>query len=174
MKSKTATLLKILNVLAWITFLGLMAKAGAIIISYCVSLYNPEGTKNLYNGLDLQSLRQYNFWHYNLSLAFLVALTILESYIAFLVTRILSRIKLVDPFTADISNLMQRVSYYLLSTWIIAMAYNIHTHWLMKRINGLQIPTIPGEFIFMAGIVFVFAQIFKRGVEIQTENALTV
>jgi hypothetical protein len=31
-----------------------------------------------------------------------------------------------------------------------------------------------GEFLFLAGIVFVIAQIFKRGIEIQTENELTV
>jgi hypothetical protein len=174
MKSKTATLLNVLNVLAWIAFLGLMVKAGAIIISYCVSLSNVEGTRNLYDGMDMHSLRQYSFWHYTLSVAFLVSLTIIEGYIAFLVTKILSRIRMSSPFTHDISNLMQRVSYYLLGTWIIAMAYNIHTLWLMKRINGLQIATVPGEFILMVGIVFVFAQIFRRGVEIQSENELTV
>lgn len=30
------------------------------------------------------------------------------------------------------------------------------------------------EFVFMAGVVFVMSQIFKKGVEIQTENELTV
>jgi len=31
-----------------------------------------------------------------------------------------------------------------------------------------------GEILFMAGLVFVIAQIFKRGVEMQAENELTV
>ncbi|MBN2635649.1 MAG: DUF2975 domain-containing protein [Prolixibacteraceae bacterium] len=31
-----------------------------------------------------------------------------------------------------------------------------------------------GPFLFMAGLVFVISQIFKRGVEIQSENDLTV
>ena len=33
---------------------------------------------------------------------------------------------------------------------------------------------ISGDFIFLAGIVYVFSQIFKKGVEIQSENELTV
>ncbi len=30
------------------------------------------------------------------------------------------------------------------------------------------------EFLFMAGIIFIIALIFKRGVEIQSENELTI
>ena len=33
---------------------------------------------------------------------------------------------------------------------------------------------ISGEFIFMVGLVFIISQVFKRGVEIQAENDLTV
>jgi hypothetical protein len=31
-----------------------------------------------------------------------------------------------------------------------------------------------GEFLFMAGLVFIISPIFKRGVELQSENELTV
>lgn len=31
-----------------------------------------------------------------------------------------------------------------------------------------------GEYFFMAGIVYIISQIFKRGVELQEENELTV
>jgi hypothetical protein len=33
---------------------------------------------------------------------------------------------------------------------------------------------VSGETLFLAGVVFVIAQIFKKGVEIQSENELTI
>jgi hypothetical protein len=54
------------------------------------------------------------------------------------------------------------------------MLYNGHAEWLSKRIAGLQENLISGEFILLAGVVFVFSQIFKKGVEIQSENELTI
>jgi len=30
------------------------------------------------------------------------------------------------------------------------------------------------DFIFLAGVIFIFAQIIKRGIEIQSENNLTI
>ncbi|HEU0064405.1 MAG TPA: DUF2975 domain-containing protein, partial [Flavisolibacter sp.] len=154
--------------------IGLMIKAGAILISYGVSIWNPEGAKNLYMGQNLYNLRQYNFFHYTLMVSFMVALLVLEAYIAYLVIRVLSRIKLANPFTFEVSGLIQKISYFIFGTWIMGMLYNAHTIWLLKRIAGFQENMISGEFIFLAGVVFVFSQIFKKGVELQSENELTV
>ena len=74
MSKKTDRLLLIMNILSWIVFVGLMVKAGAILISYGVSIGNPEGAKNLYNGLNLYNLRQFDFWYYTQEVSFLAAL----------------------------------------------------------------------------------------------------
>ncbi len=174
MKIRTEQLLAVMNVLAWVTFIGLMIKAGAILISYGVSIANPEAAKNLYRGMDLYKLRQFSFWHYTSMVSFEVALAALEAYIAYLVIKVLSKIKLTNPFTIGISNMLEKLSYFILGTWVTVMLYNAHTKWLLKRIDGLQENLISGEFIFLAGVVFVIAQIFKRGVEIQSENELTI
>lgn len=174
MKSKTASILAVMNVLAWITFVGLMVKAGAILISYGVALGNPEGSKNLYNGLNLFPLRQFDFWHYTTMTSWLIAIALLEAYVAFLLIRILSKIKMSHPFTIEISNLLERMSYYILVIWVVAMLFNAHLKWLSKKIPTLEAHYVSGEFIFLAGVVFVIAQVFKKGVEIQTENELTV
>jgi len=54
------------------------------------------------------------------------------------------------------------------------MLHNSHIGWLAKTLPSMQENYISGEFIFLAGVVFVIAQVFKKGVEIQTENELTV
>jgi hypothetical protein len=104
----------------------------------------------------------------------MIAVLLSEAYIAFLVIKVLSKIKMANPFTLEVSNILERLSYTMLGTWIVAMLYNGHTKWLLKKLPGLAVNLISGEFIFLAGVVFVIAQIFKKGIEIQSENELTV
>jgi DUF2975 family protein len=174
MKSKTQALLLTLNVLAWLAFFGFIIKGGAILVSYGVSVRNPVGAKNLYMGWDLSALREYDFWHYSGVVYMRVLLLFLQAYIAFLVTKVLSKIKLANPFSIEVSNLMERISYFMLATWVVVMLHNSHIGWLAKTLPSMQENYISGEFIFLAGVVFVIAQVFKKGVEIQTENELTV
>src|SRR6187397_3167939 len=101
MKTKTEQILAVMNVLAWVAFIGLMIKAGAILTSYGVSIWNPAASKNLYMKLNLENLRKFNFWHYTGIVSMLIALEILKGYIAFLVIKVLSKIKLSNPFTNE-------------------------------------------------------------------------
>ena len=104
----------------------------------------------------------------------MVVILVLEAMVAYVVARVLSKIKMANPFTIEVSKKLEKVSYLLLMTWVAAMFYNGHEQWLSKQIPGLQQNLISTEFLFLAGVIFVFAQIFKKGVEIQTENELTV
>jgi hypothetical protein len=173
MKSKTENLLKVMNFLAWVVFIGLMIVAGAIIISWFVSIGNPQAAKNLYKGMDLSAYRQQSFMHYTFVVWYKVMLYITQAYIAFLMTRLLSRLNISKPFSADTAILMQKISYAILCVWLIAMIHNIHIY-LLEKSYGLVARYISGDSIFLAGIVYVLAQLFKRGVEIQSENELTV
>jgi hypothetical protein len=57
---------------------------------------------------------------------------------------------------------------------VMAFAYSAYTEWLSKRFPELTEKISLGDFLFLAGVVFVLAQIFKKGIEIQLENELTV
>ncbi len=164
-----------MNVLTYIAFIGLCIKAGAILYTYIISAaINPVGAKNLYNGMNLFDLSQYSFAHYTASVSFKVALTVLQAYVAYLLIKVLSAIKLVNPFTAEVANRVERISYYIFSAWIIALLHNAHLKWLVKHLPNLEDHSVSSEFLFVAGVVFIIAQIFKKGVEIQSENELTV
>ena len=174
MKTKTEIILIITNVLAWLAIAGFIIKAGAILISYGVSIGNPEGAKNLYMGMNLYNLRQFDFWHYTGVVVHMIIILGAEAYTAFLVTKVLSKIKMASPFTIEISKLLEKISYVILAIWAVAMLYNAHMQWLSKQVSGLQENLFSEESLFIAGVVFVFAQIFKKGVELQSENELTV
>lgn len=174
MKTKTESILTAMNVLTWVVFIGLLIHAGAIIVSYSISIINPEGAKNLYMGLDLFSLRKLDFWKYSVTAFLMIALLGLKAYTAYLVIQILSKINLEHPFTMSVALLIEKVSHVIFGIWLLAMLSNAFHAWLLK--SGVPIPEnwISGEFIFLAGVIFIIAQIFKKGIEIQSENDLTI
>ena len=173
-KTRTEQILIVLHILAWVAFIGFMIEAGAILVSYGISCVDPEAAKDLYKGLNLYSLRQFNFWHYTLSISFLVALSSMKAFVFFLAIKILSKVNLKNPFKIEVALILQRIGYVLLGTWFVAMLTNVHTAWLMKITSELHGDWVSTEVIFMAGLVFIISQVFKRGVEIQSENDLTV
>lgn len=174
MRTKTDTLLLIMNILAWITCFGLIVKAGAILISYGISTANPDGAKNLYMGLNFYPLRQYDFWHYTGTVMLMALIVLSEAYIAYWLARVLGKIKMANPFTPEVARILERMSYVIILTWVAALLYNGHQKWVSKLVPDMQQNLIPTEFLFLAGVVFVIAQIFKKGVELQSETELTV
>jgi hypothetical protein len=173
-KTRTQQILTIMHILAWVAFVGYMIEAGAILVSYTVSLIDHEAAKDLYKGMNLYNLRQFNFWSYTGSVSFMVALSLMKAYVSWLVIKILSKVNLVNLFTMEVAKKLEKISHLLLEIWIVSMLSNAHTGWLLKTTGELHGEWVNGEFIFMAGLVFVIAQVFKRGVEIQSENELTV
>src|ERR1700694_3345373 len=96
MKAKTRTerILMVLNILAWVAFIGFMIEAGAILVSYGISCANPGAAKNLYRGLNLYDLRQFSFWHYTLSVFFLVVLSGMKAFVFFLAIKTLTKVNM--------------------------------------------------------------------------------
>jgi hypothetical protein len=173
-KTKTETILVIMNVLAWITFVGLMIEAGAILTTYVVGLAKPEMVPKLYKGMDWDNLRQYDVWYYTGIITLKAAILILEAYTAYIVIKVLSTIKMTNPFTMHVAKKLENIAYILILVWVATLLYNGQLKWLSKDVAGLEGKTLSTELIIYAGLVFIISQIFKKGVEIQSENELTV
>ena len=140
MKSTKERLLIVINILLWIVCIGMVAKAGSIIISYIVSIGNPGAAKDLYNGMDLYSYRIESFWDYTFLVACKVMMYITQAYIAYLVTRLLGRLNVPGPFGEDASvvRLMRKISYSVIGVWFVAVLYNIHIGFFEKVMDLLQ------------------------------------
>ena len=173
-QTRTGQLLMVMHILAWVVFVGLMIEAGAILVSYAVSLINPETAKNLYKGLDLYNLSQFNFWYYTISVFFLVVLLIMKSWVSYLAIKTLSKFNLEKPFTMEVARRLEKISYAALATWVVTILSNAYSGFLLKITGKMYGTWISGDFIFMVGLLFIMAQLFKRGAEIQSENDLTV
>lgn len=177
MKTKTETILKVMHVLAWIAFIGLSIEAGAILTAYGVSWFNPIAAKDLYRGMSLYDLSQYDFWLYTQMVSYIVALLVVKAFAVYLIIKIMMKVKLQNPFTVEIANRLETISYVLFGGVVISIICQVQVGWLQKHVRDFHISWIgenAGEFIFMAGLVFIISQVFKRGVELQSENELTV
>jgi hypothetical protein len=173
MRSTTEKLLIIMRLLAWLAFIGLLIKAGAIIMSYGTSVKNPEAAKDLYNGMDLSRYQTYSFTNYSIIVFYHILLNFMQAYIALFIAKLLSSIHIEKPFTKIVLDLLKKISITIFGVWIIAMLHNLHVA-ILEKTAAISPEFIAVEFIFLAGVVYVLAQLFKRGVELQAENDLTV
>ena len=170
---KTAQLLKILHTISWIVFIGLCIKTGIILTTYFISISKPEIASNLYAGLNLSEYYNYDFLQYSFLVCYKVVLFAIEAYIAYLVISLLKDLNLSKPFNIKVQTLMQKISYSIFYLWILALLHNTHMQFIGKKYN-FELSLFSSDFVFLAGIIFIFAQIVKRGIQIQSENDLTI
>jgi hypothetical protein len=179
MKPKTKWMLGAMQVIAWITFIGLSIKTGALIVSFFVSLaVNPVATKDLYEKLDLSDLYRYSIVIYVAIVSIIIILTAAKAHIFYQIIRIFKKINFVHPFSQDVSSIISSIGYVALGIGLLTVVTNSYRDWLMKQ--GVSFPDLQtymgggGEYLLLGGIIFMIAEVFKRGIELQTENDLTV
>lgn len=171
----TQQILRILLIISWIIFIGLCIKVGVLIVSFVVSLFvNPKGAEDLYLGLNFSQLYEFGKWHYSAMMILIILIAGLKANLFFEVVKILTKININHPFSNSITKSIFKMSNISIQIGIVAIVSNIYTKLLMERKIFIGFNSETSEFLFLAGILYVIAQIFKRGIELQSENELTV
>lgn len=179
---KKNIVLWILIIISWIIFVGLCIEAGGFIVNSFFVLFRPGVVPYLWQQVDLSELIKAD----NRGSFFVISLimgivSVLKAWLFYGIIRILhnKKLTLARPFN-DI------VRRFILSSAVIALLIGLfsnsgseYSQWLMQK--GIRMPDIEAlhlggadVWIFMSVILFVIAQIIKKGIEIQTENELTV
>lgn len=167
-----------LYILAWIIFVGLSIEAGGLIVNFFFSLFKPDFVKNLYQKLDLMEMYETADWAFFGTYSFILSISILKSFLFYVVIRLMHRIDLSKPFNTYVSKQISQMSYYTLSIGFIGYIAKQFTKILMHHgfvTNHLnQFWTDSQAFIVMGAVIYLIATIFKKGVDLQNENDLTV
>ncbi|MFT5761440.1 MAG: hypothetical protein ACI8WA_000555, partial [Polaribacter sp.] len=142
-------------------------------VTYLLSIENAEVSKNLYEGMNLFEYRNYSFIQYSFIISYKVLLFAIEAYIAFLVIKLLRKLNIKQPFNMDVQKLMQQISKGIFYLWILAIVHNTHMQLIAGK-HDFKMDLFSSDFVFLSVIIFIFAQIVKRGIEIQSENDLTI
>jgi len=178
MSPKTDLVIKFLQVISWIIFIGLSILAGTLLFNFVFVQFNPFGTKNLYMGLDLSELFQQDEVLFTILFGLAIGVTTLKAISFYHITRIFEKLTLVKPFSEAMYQLISKISSFILLTGILGALSHQFSKGLEKR--GYEVTAANqfwddySAFLMMAAVVFVIAQIFKKGLELQSENDLTV
>ena len=170
--------LMLITVIIWSIFIGFCIQAGSLLFTLAYSFVKPTVAQDLYEGLNLYSLRTQNTWFYGGLVTLILSIAILKAQLFYTMIRIFLKIDLVHPFSKEIAKQISRLSYIAFEIGIFIFFTNSSTSWLIKRgfeVDGVQ-SYLSGafEYFLLSALIFAIAQVFKRGVEIQAENELTV
>jgi hypothetical protein len=176
MKIRTEQVLTFLKIVAWLAFVGYAIKAGTQTVGLVVGFIDPAFSEKLYevNTLFLK-LRQYNVQYFVNAMSLLVFLSAFKAHVRYLVIQLLSKLRLQTPFSRDIAQRLEKIAFELLGIWLVNIMGMAYLNWLEKT-TGEQLGDlgVGDEFLLFAAIVYIVAQIFKRGIELKEESELTV
>ncbi len=167
-----------LQIVAWVIFVGLCIEAAALIVNFIFCLYRPELVQNLYQKLDLSEMYDRSKGTFYSIYSFVIVISFLKAVLFYVVIRLISELDLAKPFNNFVSKQITQISYYTLSIGLLSYAAREIAKNLLHR--GYEIDQLDQfwadsqAFILMAAVVYVIATIFKKGIEIQNENDLTV
>jgi hypothetical protein len=178
MNAKNNFVFIVLNILAWIIFVGLSIEAGGLIVNFLFSVFKPEMVPNLYQKMDLSELYNSSQWAFYSMYSFVLVISILKCILFYIVIMLLLKLDLEKPFNTFVSQQITQISRNTLLIGILSYIARETTKNLLHR--GYEIDQLNqfwvdyNAFILMAAVVYVIAVIFKKGIEIQSENDLTI
>ncbi len=178
MQRKNIFVFTVLKIVAWIIFVGLCIEAVGLIVNFAFSLFKPEFVQNLYQKLDLSEMYSRSKWAFFSMYSFALLISILKAFLFYVVIRLISKLDLLKPFNSFVAAQIKQISYYTLSIGLLSYLARQTAKNLLHR--GFEINTLnqfwidSQAFILMAAVIYIIATIFSKGVEIQSENDLTV
>ena len=182
-KITTNQILKVMQILSWIIFIGLCIDAGGIVVNTFITLIiNPSGVNNFWEGKEyLSSLYKFDHGHFIVITLIMIIVSVLKAIMFYLIVKLFTdkRLEISHPFNMELSHFIINQSYLAMGIGLFSHCGIEYSAWLTKQgatTVDLQSLHIDGAdvWLFMAVILFVIVQIVKRGVEIQKENDLTI
>lgn len=167
-----------LYIVAWLIFVGLSIEAGGLIANFFFSLYKPEFVQNLYEKLDLSEIYKSSRLAFFGIYSFILTISILKAFLFYIVIRLMQKMDLSKPFSTFVATQIKQISYYTLSIGLLSSIasqfarYLMHHGFVTDNLNRFW--TDGQAFILMGAVIYIIATIFKKGVDIQDENDLTV
>jgi len=167
-----------LYVIAWIIFVGLSIEAGGLIVNFFFSLYKPEFVQNLYQKLDLTEMYKASKLAFFGIYSFILIISILKACLLYIIIRLMHTMNLSKPYNTFVARQISKICYYTISIGILSYIAVQFTKNLMHHgfvPNDLDRFWADSEAcIFMGAVIYIIGTIFKKGVDIQNENDLTI
>lgn len=166
------------HIVAWIIFVGLCIEFGGLLVNFLFSLYKPEFVHNLYQKLDLSKIYSNNKFAFFEIYGLILCISFLKAYLFYIVINMMHKLDLEKPFNTFVADQILQMSYFTISIGLLSyVARKFATNLRQDgfETNNLdQFWTDSQAFILMGAVIYIIGIIFKKGVDIQKENDLTV
>ncbi len=182
MTKTTSFILKGLYIISWIIFIGLCIDAGGFITNTAYTLgVNSEYASKFWKQINLEPIYKYNQSYYVTMTILISIVSILKAILFLMIINVFEKkiVSMTNPFTDKARKFIQFGAYTsfaigLFALWgkgLIESLYKSGIVIVNKENMGFAGADV---WIFMAIILFVIAFVFKRGIELQSENELTI
>ncbi len=167
-----------IQTVCWLIFAGYCVQTGALLFNFIYSLFNPVATHNLHLGLNLSSLFSQSQTVYAIVFVVIIAVSALKAYTLAVALQLFKKLNLEKPFSLNVAGIISKITTYTFTVGVISLlAQELFEKLVARGFDvGLAIRYCHdgSAYLVMAAIVFVIALIFRRGIELQNENELTV
>ncbi len=181
-KITSQQMLKGLHILSWIIFIGICIQAGGYLFNIVFLLTgNPFGPNYFWNDADLSGLYTYDAGYFLVIAFMMIIVSVLKALMFYWIVKIVhdKKLDMEQPFNKELGRFIFNLSYAAMGIAIFSGWIWKYSEWFIKK--GVFMPSLQsmhvdgaGAWLFIAVILFVIAHIFKRGIEIQSENELTI
>lgn len=177
-KISSRQMLKLLYVLSWILFIAVCIEAGSFVFNAAFTFMWNSAAAGYF---QLSELYTHDPGYFLVELLLMSIAGVLKALLFYLILKLLHERKLnmQQPFNRELGRFMFHVVYLTLGIGLFSHWGVAYTEWLAGQ--GIKMPDISylhldgaDVWLFMSVTFFVIAHIFKRGIEIQSENELTI
>ncbi|HEX2629397.1 MAG TPA: DUF2975 domain-containing protein [Chitinophagaceae bacterium] len=172
----------ILHVIAWIIFVGLSIEAAGFLVNTIATLtYTPEGAKRFWTQVDLSALYHHNLTYYITLTSLICIVTILKAIMFYVIVIVFydKKVSMATPFNESVRKFILKIAYLSIGIGLFSLWGEGNVKTIISE--GVAMPDLGkmkldggSIWLFMSVIFLVIAQVFKKGIEIQNENDLTV
>ncbi len=181
-KITTKQILNVLYILSWLIFVGICIDTGGVLSNAIYAFFfNPVIAQKFWSGLDLSSLFQFDSGYFLVETFLMSIVGIMKAIMFYLIIKLIhdKKLNLLQPFSKEVRKFIFNLAFLtfgigLFSSWAVKYAEWFESKGVVMPDSNLLKIDGAGVWLFMSIVLFIIAQIFKRGIEIQEENELTV
>jgi hypothetical protein len=175
-------ILIVLQIISWILFIGVSIDAGGFLSNtiYCIG-FNSNLASHFWNKLDLSNLYQYDSGYFLVLTSLMCIVALMKVILFYLIVKILlyKKFDFSQPFNPILRRFISNIAYLAFGIGLFSAWGAKHSKWFISK--GITLPNLESlqlsgadVWLFMSVILVVINQIIKKGIEIQTENELTI
>lgn len=178
MKTRTTLILNAMKIISWVVFIALCVKTGTLFTVYITGEFvSPEAYAEAAHTMNTARILIHNPIYFTTTSIGVIVIYALKTFMMYQVLQIFLKINLDNPFNHSLATIISKLSGITLAIGLLTLALVRFSTWMDLRGESHNLWTFldgGDEFVFFAGILFILSLVFKKGIEMQTENELTI